>query len=426
MDEGKEISLGDNYTKKKNILLVVLEGIPGAYFEEIQNSSNFKYNTRLDSFEKIYNNSVVIPNFITHNNQTIRGLYSILSGKYPKLDASTPKATQFSQSKNKEEMLPSVLNGQNYSTVFLQAAPLEFMSKDQFAKDAGFNTILGNKDFEYQYIPFGWGIDDKAFLEQSFKYINDLKSKNKPWFATMLTVGKHHPYAIPEELEQDFPNRKEASIKYLDDSLNCFLDSIDKSGITKDTLVLFTSDESHGVNNHPLGSNWGFLLAYDPEIDGPIINNGIYGQIDIFSSILDYLGFASEMNGNSIFREYEKKRPMIFSSHYDGNIYFLKNENTVYKIESDGSLFQINFKSLFELPYIEEKIENDKLRDEILSYAYALNSELSRTISENNILISKNKKLSIKNSEKLLITSGQYITLPKDSVVTISFEYKIS
>ncbi|RDU37554.1 hypothetical protein DRW41_06850 [Neobacillus piezotolerans] len=424
--DGQQIPLGKEYSSKENVLLVVLEGIPGAYLEEVQKKNGFDYDTKINSFEKIYNHSVVIPNLITHNNQTIRGLYTILSGKYPKLDASTPKATEYSQSENKDDMLPSILRKQGYNTVFLQAAPLEFMSKEQFAMDAGFNTILGEDNFKYQYIEFGWGIDDKAFFEQSFEYLNELNNREKPWFTTMLTVGTHHPYAFPPELEKEFPGPKEAAVKYLDDSLSSFLDSLEKSGITEDTLILFTSDESHGVNGQPLGSNWGFLLAYDPNIDGPIINKGVYGQIDILPSILDYLGLSSELNGRSIFRNYEQERPIMFSTHYDGKIYYIKNKGIVYQVNSHGDLTQINYKNnLFEGDYQIEEIKNYKLRDKIMSYATALNNELSRNYSMDKIALQKSKKIPLENSKKLLISSGQYLTLPEDSMVNISFDYKI-
>lgn len=423
VDEGKEILLSNNYNKKRNILLVVLEGIPGGYLQESQNANNYSYKTKLESFDKIYKNSVVIPNFITHNNQTIRGLYSVLSGRYPKLDGSTPKATEYSQLLNREKMLPSLLKENSYNTAFLQAAPLEFMAKDQFAKDAGFERVLGTSDFSYQYVPFGWGIDDRAFLEQSVNYLESLSKENSPWFATMLTVGTHHPYAIPEELEKEIPDRKEASVKYLDESLALFLESLEETGITDDTLVLFTSDESHGLNNHPLGSNWGFLLAYDPEIQGPIINNSIYGQIDILPSIMDYLDLEEGLYGKSIFRNYTNNRPMFFSSHYNGDIFLLENEKTLYQVDANGNLYQIIYRNLFEVPYKIVENNNEKLKDKILDLSYALNSELSNSVPQDSLLISKTKNISLSNNKSIKITSGQYITLPKESIVTISFDY---
>lgn len=63
---------------KKNVLLIVLEGIPGAYINSIQDYFDIPRNNIMPNLSKIAKNSQTTPSFVTHSQQTIRGLYSML------------------------------------------------------------------------------------------------------------------------------------------------------------------------------------------------------------------------------------------------------------------------------------------------------------------------------------------------------------
>ncbi|MGG4344456.1 LTA synthase family protein [Paenibacillus lautus] len=412
-------------SKKKNIIMVIMEGIPGSYLLESQNRLNIHNNMTLMSLEEIKDNSILVPNFITHNNQTIRGLYSILSGDYPKLDSSTPKAYEFVQDKNQQHMIPSELKKSGYNTAYLQAAPLEFMSKDRFMKEAGFDTVIGSDGFSNSYIPFEWGADDKTFFEQSLGYIDTLDKKAQPWFVTMLTVGTHHPYAAPKELEDQLGNKKDASIKYLDLALKDFINSVKNSNYAEDTLILFISDESHGVNDQPYGSNWGICLAFSPDIKEMVINDGVFGHKDLYNSIMDYIDPVDNASipGRSIFREYNKENPILFASHYSGDLYYSKEKGKVFQLNRNNELFSIESDNgeMFSSSYSKIKVYDDKMRDEIQNYRdYVNNSSKS---SELRIIDQEN--FHINHGENKAITDGQYLSLPANKYISIGFEYEL-
>ena len=60
----------------------------------------------------------------------------------------------------------------------------------------------------------------------------------------------------------------------------------------RDTLVVLTSDESHGVDQVRLASAWGFNLVLAPEQAAlPPIKSGVYGHVDLAASVLDYFGY---------------------------------------------------------------------------------------------------------------------------------------
>jgi Sulfatase. len=84
--------------------------------------------------------------------------------------------------------------------------------------------------------------------------------------------------------------------------------------VLKDTLVVVTSDESHGIDGVRLASSWGFNLTLAPEqAELPTIKRGTYGHIDLTTSLLDYfaLPIPVALGGRSLYRDYDTGREMI-------------------------------------------------------------------------------------------------------------------
>lgn len=409
----------------QNILVVAMEGIPGAYLEANQQFFDADHKIRLESLERIRDHTLVVPNFLTHNNQTIRGLYSLLSGGYPKLDASTPDAYEYLQNPQSVSMLPQELKARGYQTAFIQAAPLDYMSKDQFMSTAGFDTIIGSEGFQSS-IPFGWGIDDGAFFDQIPAYLEKLDQGESPWFATLFTVGTHHPYAIPAELEAAYPDRKEAAVRYLDESLSRFIDYLQTSDMGKNTLVIFTSDESHGVAGQPYGSNWGLCLVYSPSISGEIVNEGTYGLKDLKGSILDYVDQEKDSDGlgRSIFRAYQGEEPILFASHYSGDVFYTAAKGEVFQLDNRNRLYAIHSANgqLFAKDYTRTRVSDSNMKLSLTMYKQYLNQSLIDPYQE--LVIISDKQFEAGWGEYFSITGGQYLTLPARSYVTITMDYE--
>jgi hypothetical protein len=204
------------------------------------------------------------------------------------------------------------------------------MMKDQFMAKAGFADVRGHDAYTKAYARSGWGVDDRAFFEQSATFIEELDASGAPWFATLLTVGTHHPYTVPEDfrtgdsLDGD-PHAR--AVRYLDQAVSAFVAKLEASHVLDDTLVLVTSDESFGVEGyddvtHLLSYNWGFLIAKAPG-EGPKVIGAPYAQTDVALSIADYLGIGSaQFVGRSIFREYEEPRNIVFANTYQQKIYW--------------------------------------------------------------------------------------------------------
>ncbi len=431
MIPGKEgrFYFGKPVAAQRNILFVVLEGIPGVYIRQVQEWTGVNYPIEMPNLSSIAERSIVVPNFIAHNRQTIRGLYSLLSGDYCRLSLKTPKIYEYigMPPESRPSCLPHILKAEGYTTAYMQAADLAYMSKDQFMPAAGFDQVLGKDHFSYQHVPFSWGPDDKAFFEQAADFIETLNQRSNPWFVTLLNVGTHHPYAIPKEMEERFSNRKEAAVSYLDQAIGAFIQRLEATGITDNTLILFLSDESHGVTGQPYSRNWGLAAAYTPESEGRV-NPAVFGLIDIPYSILDYLDLTGVLHSfpkRSIFREQHTERSILFDSYFcekKGVVERYLDRNRVEIIRSANG-------ELFSNSYDREIVAGQRGRElaaKLKTQQKIADSSLyDSQRKERNYLLLENDEYTLEKMTSKLLSSGQYLDIPAKSTVTVELKASV-
>ncbi len=327
--------------RARNVLIITLEGIPGAYLDASRRAIGSSYQDdlmpRLSAWAE---RGMLTSDYVLHAHQTIRGLYAMLCGDYDKLASGTPKGIELlGNAERAAQCLPAQLRDNGFSTHFLQGAGLRFMAKDQIMPRMGFDKTLGRDWFRNTpYLDFAWGMDDKAYFEGALSYVDGLRKQKAPWMLTLLTVGTHQPYSAPDDYLARHASAKQAAIAYLDDAIGDFLDALQKRGVLDDTLVVVTSDESHGIENVRLASAWGFNLMLAPEqAQLPSIKSGVYGHIDLTASVLDYLALPLPENiaGRSMLRDYRHGRQII--SYTNG----LLREH-----DGQGTLTECNFQQV--------------------------------------------------------------------------------
>lgn len=331
--------------RRKNVLLVILESVSGNYLPTATAAHGRDAVNRMHNLDAAFAANVGYANFFTHNRRTNRGLYALLCGEYPRLTAGMPKMT-VAATRPWQRCLPEILSENGYHTVYMQSAPLAFMLKDRFMPAIGFDETLGHDTFERAYLRTLWGVDDRAFLEASVVEIERLRTRSEPWFLTLLTVGSHHPYVVPDDFDSPYKTKFRRAFSYLDVAVGRFLHALEKSGMRDDTLVLITTDESAGdlgqvedTTAGVLSQNWGFMLAMTPERNQGLVMDP-YAQSDVALSVLDYLGLedeGGELFGRSAFRDYDAGRRIFF-----GNV----NHRILGGIRPDGSLVQCELEGL--------------------------------------------------------------------------------
>ncbi|MBA1202681.1 LTA synthase family protein [Pseudomonas capeferrum] len=303
--------------RARNLLVITLEGIPGAYIRANRQALGSHYDEDLmPNLSRWAARGMNTPDYVVHTHQTIRGLYAMLCGDYDKLDNGTPKGVELlTQDVRNRDCLPARLREQGFATHYLQGAGLRFMAKDRIMPHIGFDAVHGVEWFRNDnYLEFPWGKDDRAFFEGALDYVDQLEKQDQPWMLTLLTVGTHQPYSAPKDYLERHDTAKQAAVAYLDDAIGHFLDALERQGVLEDTLVVVTSDESHGIDGVRLASAWGFNLVLAPEQARlPRLNKGTYGHVDLSASLLDYfaLPVPAAIAGRSLFRDYDTGREII-------------------------------------------------------------------------------------------------------------------
>lgn len=303
--------------KARNVLIITLEGIPGAYIERNRQALHSRYQENLmPKLSRWAERAMTTPDYVLHSHQTIRGLYAMLCGDYSKLDTGTPKGVEMlNNHERNQQCLPAQLHARGFSTHFLQGAGLQFMAKDKIMPHIGFSETHGREWFHNQpALEFAWGMDDQAYFDGVLSYVAQLRRGKQPWMLTLMTVGTHQPYAAPEAYLARYAGPKQAAVGYLDDAVDRFLSALDRQGVFKDTLVIVTSDESHGLEGVRLASAWGLNLVFAPEQgELPAMKTGVYGHVDLTASVLDYfaLPVPANISGRSLFRDYPGGREIM-------------------------------------------------------------------------------------------------------------------
>ena len=126
---------------------------------------------------------------------------------------------------------------------------------------------------DYGYDEFGafnWSGEQMPYdhdVDRSIAFMKKAQEKNKPFFINLWIHEPHTPFHVLPKYRQMFPHLTDegeniyaATLAYADERIGELLDYLDESQLTKNTLVVFSSD--NGPARNPSGKAPG--LMYDP------------------------------------------------------------------------------------------------------------------------------------------------------------------
>ena len=327
---------------RPNVMLIMVEAASGASLPSLAAAAGVKSLAPMPELDALAEKHLLLSHVVSHQRQTNRGEYGILCGDYPKLLTDQSKMTEQVYGEARR-CLPAVLRDAGYRTVYIQAAPLGFMLKDQFMKKAGFDELVGDPSFTKSYARTDWGVDDRAFFEQALPRVLELHRAEAPFFATLLTVGTHHPFTFPKDAPiEGSKDRQARAFRWADEALSRFISELDANGVLRDTVVVITSDESAGSvktlnqTERLLAQSWAFAIVMLPEPEAKRVDT-LYAHVDTALSIADLLGLEEEARhfmGRSWFREYSKPRNVFAGNTYARQVLMWQPKSTVICDES--------------------------------------------------------------------------------------------
>ena len=427
----------------KNVLLLVLEGVSGAYLNRVANEHEISEpGANLPALDKIGDSGLVYLNFINHQRQTNRGLYALICGDLPRQRTSMPKMSEFGAHAIPRNCLPRLLKNNNYRTTYIQSAPLAFMGKDKFMPVAGFDETFGTEWLAANGAQTGkWGVNDNILLNKVADFIDaELEADQKPWFLTVLSAGTHHPFMVPDSYQSsETPGSFAHAVSYLNLAFDHFFNRLEEAGVLEDTLLLVTSDESFGqdkvgdLNDLLRTQAFGTLTIRAPEENQQIVREP-FMQMDIPISILDYLGLkddAGQLGGRSVFRKYAQSRPLPFANTYlrssamfeeDGSFTACDenlNKCRSYQLEDDMPLSA-------NMSRIDVKKESIEKLAQIAERSYFTGIEETSTSWQ---LIETGKTFSLQSFDlepdkvRIRVFGSQYLGVSANTTIQVSIEF---
>jgi phosphoglycerol transferase MdoB-like AlkP superfamily enzyme len=423
-------------TERPNVLLVLVEAASGAHLPSVAATEGVQSATAMPKLDALAQRHVLLSHVVSHQRQTNRGEYAILCGDYPKLLTDQSKMTEQVYG-TARRCLPRALRDAGYATAYVQAAPLGFMLKDQFMKRAGFEETLGDPWFEQSYARTDWGVDDRAFFEQALPRVVELHEGDRPFFATLLTVGTHHPFTLPEVDDQGDASRQELAFRWADDSLAVFIDALEEAGILEDTVVIITSDESTGLTRAAnatqrlLSQSWSFAVVMLPEPVQKRIDT-LYAHVDIALSVTDLLGMEREARafvGRSWFRDYDSPR-----YSFAGNTYARKA--IMWDSEGSAVVCGESFRDCTRSTSLEGQVFGPDRAAAVASpRSRQLLAEVARLTRSGRVAMTKEGALDLlvedsvsvpaADGQKLLI-GGQYLRVPGGTTLRVELDLEVA
>lgn len=427
--------------RRANVLLIMLEGASGAYLPSVAAAQGVQSTTVMPRLDALAQKNVLLSHVISHQRQTNRGEYAILCGDYPKLLTDQSKMSEQAYGAARR-CLPAILRDAGYATAYIQAAPLGFMLKDQFMPKAGFGELIGEPWFERAYARSDWGVDDKAFFEQALSRVLELHRAEQPFFATLLTVGTHHPYTIPDIPVIDANDAAvtrtphDLAFRWADEAVADFVSALEKHGVLRDTVVFITSDESSGLSQAAsatqrlLSQSWSFVIVMMPGREVRRIDE-VVEHVDTSVSVVDLLGMQREARwfiGRSWFREYETPRVAFSANTYARSVMMWNPSGSVVvcgeslrqcmrTVPDEGLVFGPKRRTEPALP------RERHLLAEVARLTRSGRAELAEqgTLS---LLADDEARIRAVEGKKLLI-GGQYLRVPAGSTLRVDLDLQV-
>ena len=289
---------GVRFTQRANVLMILVEGLDRRFLNKTVG------NTRLTPFlDHFKEDSIYFEHFFANGVQTARGLFSTFCSYYPRQGTAAMKTHYM----HDYACIPSMLREHGYRTEMVIGYHRDLNRLHLFMSRNGLHQLFDRSDFPPGIEEIGMsasvGKPDGALLDLMRTRVQALRASGGPYFLAAMTIGMHHPFAVPQthpdiqHLKAE-PDGYLAALRYLDLELERVLTGMKRDGLLQDTVVLILGD--HGrhekVGQTDLENQVGhFMTPLFLWIDDTLREPGTYrprtvttvaSQVDLLPTIL--------------------------------------------------------------------------------------------------------------------------------------------
>ena len=290
---------------KKNVVVLIVESFGREYIGALNKDlEGGKYKGYTPYVDALIGKSTTFRYSFCNGRKSIDGMPSILSSipMFVEPFILTPS------SMNDYTGLAGILGQEGYETAFFHGAQNGSMGFQAFAQKTGFQHYFGRTEYEAAKgtddFDGTWAVWDEPFLQY---YVEEMGKMKQPFMTAVFTASSHHPFVIPEQYKQQFPEGKleiQKCIRYTDMAIGKFFETASKQPWFQNTIFVLTSDHTnmsdHANYQTDLGGFCSPIIIYDPSHpEGQMIDK-IAQQIDILPTVLGMLGYQKPYFGFGI------------------------------------------------------------------------------------------------------------------------------
>jgi phosphoglycerol transferase MdoB-like AlkP superfamily enzyme len=285
---------------KKNVVVLIVESFGREYIGALNKTlEGGHYKGYTPYVDQLIAKSTSFSHSYCNGRKSIDGMPSILSSipMFVEPFFLTPA------SMNHVSGIASLLADEGYQTAFFHGAQRGSMGFLAFSRATGFQQYYGREDYEDDH-RFGgekdfdgtWAIWDEPFLHY---YVKKMSEMQEPFMTAVFTASSHHPYVVPEQYKETFPEEGiviHKCIRYTDMAIGKFFETASKEPWFKNTIFVLTSDHTnlsdHAEYQTDLGGFCSPIIIYEPESERqPEIQDKIAQQIDILPTVMGMLHY---------------------------------------------------------------------------------------------------------------------------------------
>jgi phosphoglycerol transferase MdoB-like AlkP superfamily enzyme len=231
-----------------NVALVVMESFTGRLTGCLGGLPGLS-----PELDKLSQEGLLLERCYATGERTIQGLEAAVCSFPPLPGEGVVKRPQARQN---FATLASVLRQRGYATSFLYGGQGIFDHMLGFFLGNGFDRFIEEKDFPTFHYKSPWGVSDEDLFERADLEFRSYHEAGQPFFAALLTVSLHSPWAFPagkiERLPADtkvppgFELNELNNFLYADYCIGKFIQRARQAPYFDNTLFVFVGD--HGVH----------------------------------------------------------------------------------------------------------------------------------------------------------------------------------
>ncbi len=290
---------------RKNVVVLIVESFGreyiGALNKDLEQGHYQGYTPCVDS---LISQSTTFRYSFCNGRKSIDGMPSILSSipMFVEPFILTPS------SMNDFSGLAGILGQEGYETAFFHGAENGSMGFQAFAQKTGFQHYYGRTEYEEARgtndFDGTWAIWDEPFLQYYAQQMSQLK---QPFMTAVFTASSHHPFVVPEQYKQQFPEEHieiQKCIRYTDMALGRFFQTASRQPWFRNTIFVLTSDHTnmsdHAEFQTDLGGFCSPIIIYEPSHPVGVMHDKVAQQIDILPTVLSMLHYQKPYFGFGI------------------------------------------------------------------------------------------------------------------------------